>query len=169
MESTKEAVSEPEMGPGYSAADASLGSFGPPPPHDKDELLRAIEAAALSDSTILPLPLLPQPPRPSSRSSRVMSRYRKALRLWDRGSEMVSILNSAWMGRPSDHGSDKRSSADTRPQRIRNAEVEPHVKRGWSLVLDAARRLVASRRQSMEIDATGVELWARLRKSVTDA
>ena len=157
------------MGPGYSVADASLGSFGPPPPHDKDELLKAIEAAALSDSAILPLPSLPQPPRPSSRSSRVMSRYRKALRLWVRGSEMVSILNSAWMGRPSDHGSDKRSSADTRPQRIRNADVEPHVRRGWSLVLEAAKRLQTSRRQSKEIDATGAELWARLRKSVTDA
>ena len=77
-------------------------------------------------------------------------------------------MNDAWNGRPSDPIKGT-TSPSTRPQRIRNADVEPHVKRGWSLVLDAARRLVASRRQSMEIDATGVELWARLRKSVTDA
>ena len=66
-------------------------------------------------------------------------------------------MNDAWSGRPSDPIKGT-ASPSTHPQRIRNADVEPHVKRGWSLVLDAARRLVASRRQSMEIDATGGEL-----------
>ena len=155
------------MGPEHTVFSRAPRSFGPAVPEDDAEkLLELVAAAATSDSHLLPLPPLPPPPRPKGRSNRIQSRHRKSVRLWKRASELCSILNDAWNGRPSSQGNNNNTP---HPQRIRNADVEAHVLRGWSVVLDAAKRLQASRRLSEESDATGVELWARLRKGVMDA
>lgn len=137
------------------------GSWGRDVFESTDALLACLEESCLKGG--MQLPPIPSPPRPRTKNRGTRGRFRRALKLWSTAELFRNVINDVWSGHAKKRAAE--SEGLSKPRRVKKLD---DVSRTWSRILLASQALMSARRESEESARTGVLLWARLRKGVTD-
>ena len=118
----------------------------------------ALLAALSQGGDVQPIPVLPRPPPPCSKSRRCQRRHLRALSLWVAADRTRTTLNQLLRPGPV-------LGYVEQPVRIRNSTQDANTRAIWTRLLQECKRLEAGRRVSRSQLPTGAALMARVLKN----